>query len=112
MAPVGQFVSTTIRAGQALSDALDVGTGTPTLLFLPDQINGGRMSFQIGDGEKFYDVFGGDGREIVKEISGGAVLPLEAEWVANVVHFRLRTGTRAQPTRQEADRLIRIYVVT
>lgn len=104
----------TIKAGESLSDAINVGIGLLVRLNMPKEWTDAPITFQLSvDGEYFRDAFNLDGYAVtVQNVvpDSGVVLP---EHVGNAVGWlRIRSGIESDPVAQDEDRVFGCVVVT
>ena len=101
-----------IPAGGSLSDAFDCKEGTIVAIGMPLAWTTANMSFQLSLFEKdapYFDVFGPDGRELVRGVSVNGLLigmRLVPGWL------KLRSGTRERPIAQAQAREFTVVIDT
>lgn len=107
-----QVTTTTIRAGQSLSDEIDCGVGAPVMIHVPQDWTSSRLTFQIStDGTIWADFFDRSSLEVAFNVTAGTAVLLETGW-APVLRLKIRSGGRDAPVPQEADRVIGITLDT
>src|SRR5262249_30042079 len=112
MTTPARVLSTIIRAGQSLSEPLDTGNSTPTMLYVPAEFDGREarvpvVSFQVSaDGARFTALHGAHGMEIVREVVPGTAVPIDTQFASAILWVKIRAGTRAVPVIQDEDRVI------
>ena len=103
-----------INRGELLSEPLDCGAGQMVRITMPADWTEAGLTFQIStDGVFFNDLFGLDGYEVAIDnvVPGSAVLIPEG--IGRAIAFvRFRSGTRANPVEQEADRAFAVAIRT
>jgi hypothetical protein len=95
----------TIDAGTAESNVLGVGTDFVVGLIAPDDWTPAVVSVMLSpQGDNYYDVFDITGRELVFNITPGAMIQINPDSLLPAAYLRLRSGTRDKPVNQTAMR--------
>jgi hypothetical protein len=113
-----QVVSFTLHGGQSLSDGIDCSAYTRVgRLIMPDDWTFAPLSFQLSpDGVEYHDLFHVTGDMLqTYEISvpnpkAGSALMLPSGMGLDVSWFRIRSGTKAAPIVQAADRTFQLIL--
>jgi hypothetical protein len=107
-------LSATIPAGQSISAPVDFGAGELLRLYMPQAWTPAVLTFQMSPDNilPYADVFypAGGGREFQINITPGGVIIVGLEWRA-LAWMKFRSGLRAQPVAQVADRDIKLVIV-
>ncbi len=107
-------IGPTIRAGESLSDGLDLSSGDLLRLTMPLEWTPAPVTFQIStEGQNYNDVFNLDGYEVTLPVvvPGSAVIvPLDVGKA--IAWIKFRSGSRANPVPQEADRTFAVAIST
>lgn len=114
MAAAARFATkqTTIVAGQSLSIWIDCTAGAPVFLHMPSDWTPAMLTFQVSyDNTNYNDLFGPDGKELAFNVVPGTSVRIDPIW-SPVMYLKMRSGTRANPIPQEADRIIAVTVDT
>ena len=107
-----QNKTATILAGQSLSDSIDCSAGAPVFVHMPTDWTPSRLTFQVSpDGTNYNDLFDSEAREVAVNIIAGTSVRLAPEW-SPVTYLKVRSGGRAVPVPQAADRAIVITIDT
>ena len=70
------------------------------------------LTFQVSsDGTAFEDLFDTTGKEVLVNVAPGTVVRLSAAWAVSPVWLKFRSGTRAAPVMQAADRIFTVAIV-
>ena len=95
-----------IAAGESLSDGIDCTGGQLVRLTMPTGWTAAPLTFQISSDNVFFnDLFGLDGYEVsIKAVVPGSGVILPADLGRAIAWIRFRSGSRAAPVAQEADR--------
>ena len=102
-------VSATITAGESLSSIIDCNHKTILAILMPQEWTPANLSVQISpDGETFYDLFGEHGGEVSINVTPGTAVTGLAH--LPVIMLRFRSGMRAAPVIQEAERTFSIML--
>ena len=109
-----QTVTPVIPAGQSLSDAVDCSTGQIVRLTMPPEFTSANLTFQVSsDGNFFNDLYDVKGDEVTlcdfKKNTSVVILGLLAH---SIGFLKIRSGTRAQPVPQEAQREFGVTINT
>jgi hypothetical protein len=107
-----QIVSFTLHAGQSISDGVDcTAFSRVARLVMPDDWTLAPLSFQLSpDGVDYHDLYHVTGDMLqpfeisVPNPKAGSALAFPSDMGADVPWFRVRSGTRAAPVAQQADR--------
>lgn len=100
-----------IAAGESLSDVLDCSTGELVRITMPPDWTEAKLTFQIStDGEFFNDLFDMNGYEVTLHVVPGAAALIPVDVARAIVFLRIRSGLRADPVPQAADRLFAVAV--
>jgi hypothetical protein len=95
-----------IRAGESVSEPLDCREGTIIRLTMPKQWTGANLTFLVSsDGTDYHDLVDFDGNAVtmtVKIDTLVALAPLSEH--LDYVYFKVRSGTRTHPIKQQAER--------
>jgi hypothetical protein len=103
-------ISVTIPAGEALSDAADLTGDSLSMILVPPDWVGAHLSFQISDDDdQFRDLIDDQGNEVVRPTMAGCAIPIALAQAA--MHLKIRSGTRAAPVPQQADRVLTLLTV-
>ena len=104
--PLTLVVGPTIAAGQSLSDALDCSTAPPVRIMMPTDWTGAVLSFQCSSNNVLWlDLFNSTGREITVNVVPNTVVRLSNDFAVSPVFLKFRSGTRAKPVPQAAQRV-------
>jgi hypothetical protein len=107
-------VGPTIRAGESLSEGLDLSHGDLLRLTMPLDWTPAPITFQIStEGQNYNDVFDLQGYEVTVPVvvpQSAVIVPLDIGKAIAWVKFR--SGTRAKPIPQEADRMFAVAIST
>jgi hypothetical protein len=106
MAVARVVVTFVIPAGQVLSAGVDCSEGYLGRIQMPLQWTSANLSFQIShDGVQYYDLLDNNGMEaLMAVIPGTARMIREEPWSSGIGWWKLRSGPRANPIVQQADR--------
>jgi hypothetical protein len=98
--------SITIPAGESLSSALDLTTGSLAQLLSPDVWSPpANISFMLSaDGASFQDVYDETGNEIVWAMDAGRAVAIDPVLTSAATFLKLRSGSSTHPIAQDADR--------
>src|SRR5215468_5410378 len=101
-APV-TVLTVTIRKGESLSDPVNTGNLTPTMLYMPPGWTGkDAISFQVSaDGARWCDLFTSGGIEVVRETVRGTAIIVESNFASAILWLKIRAGTREKPIPQD-----------
>jgi hypothetical protein len=113
-APIRTLIGPTIRASEALSDAIDTASGEPQMLFVPTNWSGrGPISFQVSfdGGITFVDLFDPSGNEVLRAAVAGTAVPLAGSFMSAITWVRVRSGSRAFPVPQPNECVFGLTVV-
>lgn len=100
----------TIPSG-GVSEAIELGGGTPTMVVLPDVFTGTQLSFQVSiDGTSYHNLYSGAG-EVLLPVAAGVGVPLVPGWFAGLHSVKFRSGTAAAPTAEGAARELTVFGV-
>lgn len=114
--PITLIAGPTIRAGQSLSDALDITSSQGKSIngvILPDDWTPALLSFQLSqDGAKYQDLYSTAGFEISLGIMPGTRFVFDTTWTLAANFIKFRSGSRGYPVIQTADRIFGTVIVT
>ncbi len=104
--PLKLFNGPIIQAGQFQSDVLAIQDYYIVGLATPDDWSPGLVSVIVSpDGDNYFDLFDGAGREFVFNITGpGSMIYVDPHRLLSAAFVRLRSGTRDHPVTQEETR--------
>lgn len=108
------IIIATIKAGQSVSAAVACTNGVVTRIWMPiSGWDGGLVTFQLSyDNVTYYDLFDSDNREMSYNMTVGALVYTKPTFpVASTMWIKVRSGTRAAPKIQTADRNFKIDIV-
>src|SRR5262245_58328547 len=100
-----------IRAGESLSEPLDVSAGAVVRLFTPPEWTPANVTFQMSsDGTRYGDAIHPDGTELMMSLTPGTVLPASrlTEFLDAATWVKVRSGSRDYPIPQEAERVFQV----
>jgi len=104
-----------IRAGESLSEAVDLSGGSLVRITMPGHWGGGNLTFAVStDGTLFNDLFDARGDEITMVVTIGAAVPVidAGGWTQMLGFLKFRSGSRENPVVQEIDREFAVTVKT
>jgi hypothetical protein len=105
----------TIRAGEAVSDALDLSTASDLVrMNIPEGLPAGPMTFMVSSDNNFFnDLHFSNGYEpFVTTRPGTAMSMTGIADLNNFPYLKLRSGTRGQPVPVATDCVFSIVVET
>lgn len=103
-------VAVTIPAGEALSNVIDLTSGTLNLMIMPPAWTGAYLSLQVSiDNVIWGDVFEGTS-EAIRQVFPNSALSVPPSFTDHVLYARLRSGTRDKPVPQEEDRVFQLAI--
>jgi hypothetical protein len=107
-------VGPTILKGESLSEGLDLSNGDLLRLTMPIDWTPAPVTFQIStDGGTYNDCFHLDGYEVTLPTvvpRSAVIVPLDVGKA--IAWIKFRSGTRANPIPQEADRTFAVAIST
>jgi hypothetical protein len=107
--PARVVVTFTIPAGQSLSGAVDCSAGYLARIQMPAQWTPANLSFQIStDGTNWVDLFDQSGNEALIPVVPATSRMMVEPWSQGVGWYRFRSGPRAGPVIQTADRVFTV----
>lgn len=117
---MGTFSTTpaVIAEGESLSSVVDctaanTGAGIVAIIFPSDWTSAGGVTFQVSaDNIDYYDFYDRDGKEITIAAKPGGAIHIGSEVARALRYIKLRSGTKAKPVAQKADRTFQIVLVT
>jgi len=102
----------TIPAGQAVSNSVDLTTGTLSVVISPPGWTPANLSFLIStDNVTFANLFDADGREVIKPIGPGRAVIIDPSLTTGAMYVKFRSGPSANPVTQTADRVFSLIIV-
>jgi hypothetical protein len=106
MAVLRPIVTFIIPAGQVLSAGVDCTEGYLGRIQMPSTWTSANLSFQIShDSVQYFDLLDNNGKEaLMAVIAGTARMIREEPWSSGIGWWKLRSGSRAYPIVQQADR--------
>ena len=116
MAGITVLDGPTIRAGESLSDSIDLvsqqGKAIAGLL-IPFDMPMTYITFQLSQGlDDFRDLYSVHGGEVTIYISPGARMVFDTNWSLVSDYLKIRTGTAQFPIVQEQDRVFKTIIAT
>jgi hypothetical protein len=103
-----------IRANESLSEPLDCSAGDLLRLTMPTEWTAAPLTFQISsDGQFYNDAFTMDGYEVTLPVvvpGSGVIVPLDVGKA--IAWIKFRSGSRAAPVPQEAERQFAVAINT
>lgn len=111
--PTVTSVTVTILAGQSVSNAADLTTGSLAMMFTPpDWDAGAHLTFQVSEDNVTYrDLFDRDGNEIVRAMGINRAVNIDTALTNAALWLKLRSGLRDAPIAQSADRVFVLALV-
>ena len=103
-----------IRAGESLSESLEVTAGNVYSIMMPDEWDSADITLQISmDGVKFYNVYDEAGKELVMPCVPKSIVPL-GRYLMYAHSIKIRSGALASrdPVVQSATRAFGIVIDT
>src|SRR5262245_33314185 len=98
-------VVVTIPAGSAVSTSADLTGSVLTTLIAPASWTSANLSFAVSaDNITFSDLFDEFGQEVLKPIGPGRAVLVDPALTQSALYIKLRSGPRANPVLQSADR--------
>jgi hypothetical protein len=105
-------IPVTIRAGQSLSDAANIGANSLALIMAPMNFVDANLSFQVSaDGVTFYDLIDQSGNEVQRAIDRGTAIPILTTLTMAITWLKIRSGPIADPVPQSEDVTLTLIVV-
>jgi len=103
-----------IRAGESLSEGLDLSSGELLRLTMPLDWTPAPLSFQLSsDGKQYSDAFHLSGFEVsMTTVVPNSVVVVPYDVGRAIAWLKVRSGTRDKPIPQEADRTFAIDIST
>jgi hypothetical protein len=105
-------ITVTIAAATNLSPSIDLTAGSIAYIVCPDVWDAADISFQVSvDNINFYDLFDNEAYEVIRPVVPGGVIALNAALTQPALHAKIRSGSRADPVTQTADRIFTLVLV-
>jgi hypothetical protein len=107
------ILNATISKGTALSNAIQISGSPVVRLIMPTPWDyAGGISFQCSpDGVTFRDLFDTAAGELVMKVEPGVEVWIGSpRFAITNTYLKIRSGTRANPVNQTADRVFQIIV--
>jgi len=111
--PQTQTITTTIAAGQPLSDAIDctLGNAAVAITFPADWTSSGGITFQMSvDNVDYFDVYKSDGKDLIMAVKPGGCIIVDPVVARAMRYVKIRSGTPQKPISQPADRTFQIVL--
>jgi hypothetical protein len=107
-----QAKTVTIPAGQAVSNAADLTAGSLAMIIAPDAWTSANVSLLVSsDNNYFADLFDLDGTEVLRAMGPGRALLIPPALTQGALYLKLRSGPRANPVPQDADRTFTLLLI-
>jgi hypothetical protein len=111
------IVKPKILAGESLSDAVDLTSGSAAIIVVPANWLPANITFQLSlDNTTFADFFDSNAREVMKMIEAGTVVNLDPSGDASAtirnVWLKIRSGARDHPVVQPEDVEFQLAIAT
>ena len=104
-------IQVTIPAGQYLSDAADLSTGSMVMFMTPLNWTPANISFQISEDNVLWrDLFDSDGHEILKSMGPNRAINVDPSYTSGALWVRLMSGPRQNPVPQDQDAVFTIVI--
>lgn len=110
--PAAAMLTATIAAGESLSTAVDLTTGTPVAVYIPPTWASAIMTFQVGDGTFFGDLFDKMADEVSINVEPGTVVQLDQANNKGVLFIKFRSGSRSLPVNQSVQQDLKVFLET
>lgn len=102
-----------IRAGESLSEGLDVSAGTLVRITMPKQWTDADLTFQIStDGDAYNDLYSYHEGEVRVPVTAGSALLLPPDLMRGVGWTKFRSGSADSPREQPEQRNFAVTVET
>ena len=109
--PTITSVTVTIPAGQSLSDAANLTTGSLAMILSPPDWTPANISFLISsDNVNFRDLYDSMGAEIIRALKPNAAINVDPSLTTAALYLKLLSGPRQNPVPQEADRVFTLVL--
>jgi len=106
-------VNPVIPAGESLSDAVDCSTGQIVRLTMPAEWTPANLTFQVGDGNTFSDLYDLKGEETtLRNLKPGVSVALHGTLPHPLGFVKIRSGTRSHPVPQQAQQQFAVTINT
>jgi hypothetical protein len=94
----------TIPMGESLSEGIDCSGGDIVRITVPQEYTKANMTFQVSsDGGSYNDLYDAEGHEIVVVAKPDSGIVIAEKWGRVFGFIKLRSGTRANPVKQDED---------
>jgi hypothetical protein len=110
-APIPSVVTATILAGESLSSAVDLTAATPVAIYVPSTWQSAIVTFQMGDGQFFGDLFDRMAREVSVNVEAGTVVQINPDNSLGALFLKLRSGSRSNPIVQSVQQDFKVFIV-
>ena len=102
-----------IRAGESLSEGVDVSGGTLLRITMPKEWEDAEITFQIStDGDAYNDLHSYQGGEISVPVTAGAAILLPPDLMRGIGFIKIRSGSSSNPEPQPEQRNFALTVET
>lgn len=102
-----------IRAGESLSEPVDLTGGNLLRITMPKTWGDAEISFQIStDGELYNDLINWNGQEVRLPVTTGAAVLLPADLMRGIGFLKIRSGSTSNPREQDEQRNFALTVET
>jgi len=101
----------TIRAGEFLSDSIDLTTGSVAMVVAPAEWTAANVSFLVSvDNQTWGDLFY-EGHEALSAVVAGTAIVLPSDLTNAALYLKIRSGSRNNPIPQEAERVFSLGII-
>lgn len=101
-----------ILSGQSLTDAVSLGGGRLSAIYMPSGWDAASITFQASyDGANWQNLYDDTGTELSVTAAASHVLSLDPSRWIGIQYVKLRSGTSGLAVNQTADRTIQLILV-
>ena len=94
-----------IRAGESLSEGVDLTGGTLLRITMPKTWEDAEITFQIStDGDAYNDLYNYRGEEVSVPVTAGAAILLPGDLMCGIGFIKIRSGSSSNPEPQPEQR--------
>src|SRR5262245_31604993 len=110
--PLTPPVQAIIRAGDMLSDVVNLSEGSVAFVVGPAEWTEAEISFRVSyDGADWFDLFDSDGYEVTRVvITPFGAVRIDPALTEALQYLQIRSGSRVQPVEQEMDRVFTLIL--
>ena len=111
-APLAAFTTATIKAGQSLSETIDLTNKSLWMIIVPPNWTSAYLSFQLSNDCVIWGDLYENTSELIRVVAPASAVLLSTKLTQHALYMKLRSGTRDKPVAQKQDSVFQLSLAS